>query len=466
MAASGSYINPANPQGYHRNALFGNFHPNNSLKAKLLAPHKRTCTEEPTGATPISKNCSPKGQLSKSLPPLQVTKLPQSTNAQHKRSSDAHTQQWWDIPRKEYSVKQTKFEKVKSHLKLAVIKTHGKLLTQNHKATEDSHTVLTDSPMFRQVNPYHHNTSMLAGGTSKFSHHGHHDHTNHSDNLHTTHATDPNTDWTYSRSRSGLRKIHPNIPLVNQVVAFDFEPNNKYTSSHLVKKSSEDVSAHSKAAENKLQPVNSLQGKMLHPQHYKSALSLEGDNACNQISLPKVTIECETLQDYSTRKCKTEISRHLQLLELTCEWIKILQASENLSSTIRNPEKCSKLTVVNLNASVSLPGYLNPKNHLSQSLHYTLPYYDKIPKLSTYSLPDDQFTALPSFHTVKDHLQTWRPSFRNKPSEDFVRTKPPTRYRYPDLVIFGHQLKHLLRLDVAMSMESRRRLQTMAESGK
>ncbi len=452
MAAGESYINPVNPQGYHRNSLFGTFCPN---KAKLLAPHKRTFTEEPTRATLISKNCSQKRQPSESLPSVQVT---QSTYAQHKRSSDAHDQQWWDMPRKEYKVEQTKFEKfekVNSHLKIAVIKNHGKCLTQNHKEAQGSDTVLMDSPMLIQSNSYH-NTSMLPGGTSKFSHYGHHDHTQRNDHPRTTHSN-PKTDWTYSRSRSGLRKKHPKVPSANQVVAFDFDK--KYTfNSHLMEKSIEVVSAHSKA-DNKLQPMNELKRKTLYPQ---SVLTLEGANG-NRISLPKITIEGETLQGYSTRKYESEISKHLRLLELTCEWMKVLQASTNFSSTMRYPENVSKLTVVNMNASVSLPGHLNKEHHQSQSSNYTLPYCIKMPKLSSYSLPDEHFNALPPFYSVS--MKDWRPSFRNKPHEDFVKTRPSNRYRYPDLVIFGHQLKHLLRLGVAMPEESRRRLQTMAESG-
>ncbi len=609
MAASGCYISPINPQGYHRNSIFGKFHPSHSQRPTV--PYKRTFSVKPAQTNSIAKYPIQNRQSrSLPLPPLHVTKLPQvvkkTKNDRGTRSSDEKYGNWWELPKKPYKVKLTKFEKKRSRysgykhqFKLSNLENNSQMAVSRNQEAHNKGMVV---PSHSQENS---GTSSVAGNNSSIfpSYQP-------ECNLHKS--------WTYSRSRSGLRRTHTQPPLAQQLFTsdLDYSPYNKEISFC----QNESSSSYSK-----------LKSESLCGNEKKSGITMQQMNSHRPI-LPKIVIDLEGAILKSPpiepiKLYKAEISRYLRLLEQTCEWIKIMQATISPNSSIIAP--VSKLTVVNLNAFASLPGSMDAeRNHaqtthkknaqqprdkasklslstwpndqylsssvkefscsrfhpsvwnkaVSSSLlvaenaktcHKELQYQDKATKTPTFicsdslllsqslnhcSLPETPYTGeslqVPETHhdqsmhvpsenlqhnnevtdnnplsstSEHNHFPVWQPQkgangidshypsmhrnvsrchtddkvrnkstyswpenklnfdspcsqsvnnpqkllhlIKKKTQERFERTKPILRNRYPDLRIFGHQIQHLLDIDVTLSEESKRQLVTAVESG-
>ena len=494
LAAKGSYIIPVDPRGYYPCTVFGKFPPSNSIRAKRLASHKRTSTEDASRLKSpllLSGKRGRNRKLAKSLPPLHVTKMPYThardgkepgqllkeeiLNSRIKDGQRIGYQKWWDLRKIDYQVKPTNFKNKNScfNYKHSEIQPHLKGNRCGKQSNGHWTTNLSDIEHHDQSQTDGLNTPNPSLASSSCSSYLESVPSNHylECRSHELESELSNcslkpmdakaaTEWWYSRTRSGLRKPTGRL---SQVYALDLVPNNEC---HI---------PYHQVYWDTTSKKETYRGAHLSSVQKASDASLlkKGDNGTKvptrKMSIPKIVIEGEAVQEavYPTRKHESEFRKNLKLLELSCEWMKVLQTYSNIPRGY--PERIPTLTVVNLNGSLMFPSSSQECQEQIQTVgtHSTCSEYHCntfAPAVSTCAVNSFPANLESPQKTEKDKLPSWLPSFRYKPDENFERTKPTNPH--PDLMIFGHQINDFLNSGIELSKESRKELDRVAGLGK
>ncbi len=416
MAVGSHYITPINPQGYYRNSLFGKFLPRHSQRSTEY--HRKTLTVEPAQTSSTIEYSTQKRKLSKSLPSLHITNLPQHIKKPaaparklHKaRDRDKNCDHWWELPRKEYKMRSTNFDNKMSNLQNHFNTENSRKIAGYHK--QETHDIYSTIDL--QLD--HQGISVPPNTSSKVKNYSIVDPVSSGSIQPSLTKSDPHCSWIYSRSKSGLQRTCSKTPPLQQIFTYDFNLGSNLSQSS--KLPNELVSSQrTNQTFSKLRAKSLYRSKEKKPSETKSDIQTKNSHI---IKLPKITIQLDrkVMKIPPTKRNKqyeSEFSRHLRLLKLTYEWIKIMQASLSCSNSTAPPipPPIPKLAVINLNTAASLHESINAEKNYTPFLNIKnakkLQPQDKNTKLSTYSWStDDPFSETPG---VEENAPSWRPSF-------------------------------------------------------
>ena len=382
MELAKSYLNPMDPQENNCCSGFGQLPPKLSFKARQLASHRRSKSEQQSNAFPLLnsdqrvKN-SP-SRLSKTLPEVLVkNRIHRASNSlpgegtsklikdQHlvgsrpalrsrrgfRESVNIATNadlsriyieggQWWELSPCKYRVKPTNFERRRFYFndsntfdQLRRMEGSSNSLSIHHYISTNTHSVhvadnVKHDGLNRDEDLYQPNSCWVAALSkdceSKFILHdkeAQYPVTKKGPSLsHTKQSSSLQAVWKYSRSRSGIRKLIHSPPLVNPVFAVDF---NQLTSSdryHLTDTAATKDLAHSNVAD-----LSRFQKPDVQPQAIKS--SLRDKTRSMRLPVPKIYIDGSALNEATPPTGPIVKGEHL--LTLTCEWIKLFEGLQN-----------------------------------------------------------------------------------------------------------------------------------------
>ena len=571
-----SYLNPTDPRGYHSCSGFGHLQPRLPFRARQLASHKRSNSDQQSSSTESFLNSDRQvrnkpSRLRKTLPEVLVKNIPkphsvskslpfkgpnkfykdhylvgsrpslrpqrgfrESVNVHVATNTDLSRvsidgRQWWELPTNEYRIKPTNFEKRRSYLKDSETNfKHDRLHPM--EGSLDLDYSLNNHHCSPNGNANTHRSNLL-----HFTDNVKHDGLTRSEDLcqlyscgtaisskdsekkfvlgdkkvqcppstkgpslsHAKQSTGRpssllQTGWHYSRSRSGIRKSVHNPPAISQVFAVDFNPTGNQN--HHV------VATNEKTHSNVVN-VPTFHKSVLQPQAIKPMKeSLRDKNQYAKVHVPKVSIDGTVLDETTPLtgaivRGEQLFQKEIQLLALTCEWIKMFESSQN---SVSRPVQSSTayLSVIDLSRffeqskdrtesnkctkdanSSSLASSSN--NHNLSTVQNILGSFKPNNNVHSYSkgdeshLNDSQLTTQVNLRTQFPGVPTSRiPPLIKEPSycslfmakQTEPNEKPPNPF--PDLVIFGHHLQSLCdsRL-LAGQEEERKKLKEVAQSG-